>query len=77
MTAQPQRQNLWVRVGQLTAVAWEFFGAILAGSILGYVADRYLATSPWGLIACTLLGSTTGLYRMVLMLKHLEKKSND
>ncbi len=75
--AEPQKQNLWVRVGQLPAVAWEFFGAILAGAIFGYVTDRYLATSPWGLIVCTLLGSSTGLYRMILMLRQLEKKSND
>ena len=70
----PDRRNLWVVVGQLTSVAWEFFAAILAGAILGHFADRYFGSSPWGLITCTLLGSCTGLYRMVVMLKHFEKR---
>jgi len=73
---QPGGRNLWVLVGQLTAVAWEFLGSILAGALLGFVADRYFESSPWGLIACTLLATTTGLYRMVLTLRQLEKKSN-
>jgi F0F1-type ATP synthase assembly protein I len=73
---RPGRGSLWALVAQLTAVAWEFLGSILAGAVLGYVADRYFESSPWGLIACTLLATTTGLYRMVLTLRQLEKKSN-
>jgi len=68
------RGSLWVVVGELTAVAWEFFGAILVGAMFGYFADRYFGTSPWGLIACTLLGTSTGLYRMVVTLKHFERR---
>jgi ATP synthase protein I len=74
---EPDRGNLWVVVGQLTAVAWEFLGAILAGASLGYFADRYFGSSPWGLITCTLLATSTGLYRMVVMLRQLDKKSNE
>jgi len=74
---EPDGRNLWVVVGKLTAVAWEFFGAILAGAILGHFADRYFGWSPWGLIACTLLATSTGLYRMVVTLRHLDKKSHE
>jgi F0F1-type ATP synthase assembly protein I len=70
-------RNIWVLFGELTAVAWEFLGSILAGALLGYFADRYLAFSPWGLIVCTLLGSCSGLYRMVLILRRLERRSNE
>jgi ATP synthase protein I len=78
MTAQgPTGRNIWVLFGQLTTVAWEFLGSIVAGALLGYFADRYLATSPWGLIVCTLFGSCSGLYRMVVMLRHLERRTND
>jgi F0F1-type ATP synthase assembly protein I len=78
MTAEgPSGRNIWVLFGQLTTVAWEFLGSIIAGALLGYFADRYLATPPWGLIVCTLFGSCSGLYRMVVMLRHLERRTND
>jgi len=69
--------NLWVRMGQLTAVAYEFLGSILAGALLGYFFDRYFETAPWGLIALTLLGTSTGLYRMVVMLRQLDRRNTD
>ena len=74
---EPRAGALWLRAGQLTAVAWEFFGSILAGALLGYFFDRYFETSPWGLIALTLLGTTTGLYRMVVTLRQLERRNTD
>jgi F0F1-type ATP synthase assembly protein I len=75
----PERggRNVWVRFGKLTAVAWEFLGSIIAGAMLGYFADRYLGSSPWGLIVCTLFGSCSGLYRMVVILRQLERRSNE
>ena len=72
----PGGPNLWVLLGQLTSVAWEFLGSILAGALLGYFADRHFETSPWGLIACTLLGTCTGLYRMVVTLRQLERRDS-
>jgi F0F1-type ATP synthase assembly protein I len=67
------RKSLVVAFGELTAVAWEFLGSILAGAALGYLADRALGTDPWLLIVLTLLGTCTGFYRMVRMLKHFER----
>jgi ATP synthase protein I len=72
----PERSELWVRFAELTAIAWEFLAAIVAGAMLGYFVDRQFATQPWGLIACTLLGTTTGLYRMVVTLRRLDRKRN-
>jgi ATP synthase protein I len=78
MSAPKRRgRNIWVLFGELTAVAWEFLGSIVAGALLGYFADRYLDSSPWGLIVCTLFGSCSGLYRMVVMLRQLERRSNE
>jgi F0F1-type ATP synthase assembly protein I len=73
---EPAGPNAWVQVGKLTAVAWDFLGSIIAGAILGYFADRHFDSAPWGLIACTLLGSCTGLYRMVKTLRQLERRPN-
>ena len=79
MSSPPERRggDLWLHVGQLTAVAWEFLGSILAGALLGYFFDRHFETSPWGLITLTLLGTTTGLYRMVVTLRQLERRNTD
>lgn len=77
MSPPPRGKNLWVLAAQLTAVAWEFLGTILAGALVGYFADRQLGSGPWGLIVCTLLGSTTGLYRMIVLLKQFERKTPD
>ena len=73
MTERPS-QNMWVMFGQLTAVAWEFLGSIMAGAALGYLLDRQFHSDPWGLIVLTLLGTCTGLYRMIVILRHLEKR---
>jgi ATP synthase protein I len=75
--SEPERRNIWVLFGQLTAVAWEFLGSIVAGATLGYFADRQFGSAPWGLIGLTLLGSCTGLYRMVVMLRRFDRRVRD
>jgi F0F1-type ATP synthase assembly protein I len=77
MSEEPRDRNFWVLASQLTAVAWEFLGSILAGALLGYFVDRQFTSGPWGLIVCTLLGTTTGLYRMIVILKQFERRRND
>jgi F0F1-type ATP synthase assembly protein I len=69
--------NPWLRLGQLTSVAYEFLGSILVGALLGYFFDRHFETAPWGLIALTLLGTSTGLYRMIVTLRWLERRKTD
>lgn len=63
----------WVIAGQLTAVAFEFIGSVLAGAVAGYFGDRRLGTEPWLLIAFTLFGTGGGFYQMIRMLRHFEK----
>jgi F0F1-type ATP synthase assembly protein I len=41
-----------------------FFGSIMAGTLLGWLADRWLSTEPWLLIVGIALGSANGFYRM-------------
>jgi F0F1-type ATP synthase assembly protein I len=79
VSLSPERRggDLWVRVAQLTSVAYEFLGSILAGALLGYLFDRHFDTAPWGLITITLLGTSTGLYRMIVILKRFERKNTD
>ncbi len=41
-----------------------FFGSIMAGTLLGWLADRWLSTEPWLLVVGIALGSANGFYRM-------------
>ena len=41
-----------------------FFGSIMAGTLLGWLADRWLDTEPWLLVAGITVGSASGFYRM-------------
>jgi len=41
-----------------------FFGSIMAGTLLGWFADRWLDTEPWLIVSGIVLGSVNGFYRM-------------
>jgi ATP synthase protein I len=43
----------------------EFIAGILGGGGLGWLADHFLGTSPWGLIVLLLLGFVAGVYNVV------------
>lgn len=41
-----------------------FFGSIMAGTLLGWLADRWLDTDPWLVATGVIAGSVAGFYRM-------------
>lgn len=41
-----------------------FFASIMAGTLVGWLGDRWLSTEPWLLVAGIALGSANGFYRM-------------
>jgi ATP synthase protein I len=43
----------------------EFVAGIIAGGILGWVFDRVLGTSPWGIIVFLMLGFCAGIYNVM------------
>ena len=43
----------------------EFVAGILVGAALGWLMDRWLGTSPWGLIVLLLLGFAAGVLNMM------------
>src|SRR5215831_2155086 len=43
----------------------ELVGGVVVGFILGWVSDRWLGTSPWGLIVFLLLGFVAGVLNVM------------
>ena len=70
----PRKRNFWVVSGELTAVAFEFTGAIVAGVVVGWFVDDHFETEPWLLIVGTLFGTAAGFTRMVRILKHVQRR---
>ena len=46
-------------------MAADFVAAIIVGGLLGFGIDALLHSSPWGLIACLMLGFITGVWNVV------------
>jgi len=46
-------------------VGIELIAALLVGLALGWLADRYIGTRPWGLIAGFFLGSAAGVFGVI------------
>ena len=43
----------------------EFIAGVVVGTLLGYLFDRFLGTSPWGLIVFLLLGFCAGVLNVL------------
>lgn len=43
----------------------EFISAIIVGALLGYLLDRFVGTSPWGMIVFLLLGFCAGVLNVL------------
>ena len=42
--------------------AWNLTGGVALGVLAGYLADRKLGTTPWLLVAGSVLGMAAGMY---------------
>lgn len=45
--------------------ATEFSAAVLVGAALGYGADKFLGTAPWGLLVGLILGFAAGVMNVI------------
>ena len=57
------------KTGLYMGVAFELPGTIIGGLALGYLLDRYFGTSPWLLIALTLVAFVGAFVRLVRWVK--------
>jgi F0F1-type ATP synthase assembly protein I len=51
--------------GPAATASYTLIGAIILLGGLGYAADAWLGTAPWGLLAGLLLGIVVGFYELV------------
>lgn len=66
--------------GELTS-GWvassAFLASILSGTLLGYLADRWLGTEPWLVVVGIIVGSYSGFMRMWKYSKSMEDVPRD
>lgn len=69
--------QFYSRLGRLSAVVLIIPSSMAAGWIFGsYILDRYLPISPWGAVACTLLGAAAGFYELFKILMTDQRRKN-
>lgn len=56
-------------------ISTEFVAGIIAGVILGWAFDKFVGTSPWGLIVFLLLGFAAGIRNIVRVSGTLGRKA--
>ncbi len=52
-------------LGRAFRMSAEFVAGVIAGGGLGWLLDRWLGTSPWGLIVFLMLGFAAGVYNVM------------
>jgi ATP synthase protein I len=52
-------------LGRAFRMSAEFVAGVIAGGGLGWLFDRWLGTSPWGLIVFLMLGFAAGIYNVM------------
>ncbi len=51
--------------GRAFRMSTEFVAGVIAGGGLGWLFDRWLGTSPWGMIVFLMLGFAAGVYNVM------------
>ena len=65
------------KAGILVAMALELPGSIVGGLVIGYLLDEYFKTSPWLMMALTILGFTAACIRLVRWVRFFSEKRNE
>ena len=66
-------QSPIVRYGRYGALAFEFSGTIAGGAVVGWLVDRWLGSTPWGVLTCTLLAVVGGFIRLITLVRRFER----
>ncbi len=59
------RQGSAAGYGQALRLSSDFIAGVVVGAAIGWIFDRFLGTSPWGLIVFLLLGFCAGVLNVM------------
>ena len=62
-----------VRFARYAALAFEFSYEIAAGVLIGWAADRWLGTAPYGVVVMTLVAVVGSFTRMIVLLRRFDR----
>jgi ATP synthase protein I len=68
------RRGLWAGMDQASVMGMEMLAGILTWSLLGWLADRWLGTTPWLFGIGAMLGFAGGLYLVFLRSKRMDAR---
>jgi len=60
--------------GPWLSATWQFIGSVLVGAAMGYGVDRWLGSSPIGIVIGLLVGIGIGMYALISASIRLSKK---
>jgi F0F1-type ATP synthase assembly protein I len=66
-----------VRFARYGALAFEFSGTIAAGTIAGWLVDRWFGCEPWGVAGGTVLGAVGGFIHLIEVLRRFDRIDRD
>lgn len=65
---KPDKESEWAgksSYAKAFQLSTEFVAAIFVGTLLGYLIDRFVGTTPWGMIIFLLLGFVAGVLNVM------------
>lgn len=68
-TEPPSSRSAAYRLGS------ELVAGLLAGAVIGWLLDQWLATKPWLMLVCMLLGFVAGVLNAIRQLKEWNRRS--
>ena len=60
-------------IGMGVMVPTTLAACVLVGCFVGYLVDKWLGSSPWGLVVGLILGAVAGVREMLKILKKIQK----
>lgn len=71
-----ERSETSASVAQAMKLSSEFIAGIVVGALIGYALDRFVGTSPWGLIIFLLLGFVAGTLNVLRSAGYVAEKGD-
>ena len=65
MADEENKEQINRKSGMAYAAAFSLFASVVSGLIAGWLADRWLGTAPWLLVAGIVLGAAAGFYELI------------